>query len=186
MKIVFNADNVKEIVEQYLSNNTSFDVSDISVSFGDDELIVGIGEAPVISAKVAEEQEEEGVEQEEKPKKRRGRKPREVTVVEPVEEEPIEVQGTVAEVVEEAVEIVQETVAEPLFGQVEPEVAETIAELDEKFTGELKPIFGGDDEEDDDSLFDTVMHKTGPTSPIFGDDDTSSESLFDISKPLFG
>ena len=154
MKIVFSTVDVKEMVQLYLDEHTSFETDNLDIAIVDGQIHVGIDEN--LNAVVAEVQEAQlELDFEPAPKKRRGRKPKEVVVVDSDDEAPIELATAVNEKVEDAVEEVTNT------------VEETIADLDEQLTEAADSLFDEPVAEEDkpttvtDDLFD-------PSKPLFG------------------
>lgn len=154
MKIVFSAVDVKEMVQLFLEEYTSFETDNLDIAIVDGQIHVGIDEdLDTVATEVQEEQLE--LDLTPAPKKRRGRKPKEVVVVESDDEDPIELVTTVEEKVEEAAEEVTNT------------VEETIVDLDEQLTEAADILFDEPVAEEDkptpvtDDLFD-------PSKPLFG------------------
>ena len=154
MKIVFSTVDVKEMVQLYLDEHTSFETGNLDIAIVDGQIQVGIDEK--LDAVVAEVQEAQPeLDFEPAPKKRRGRKPKEVVVVDSDDEAPIELVTAVNEQVEEASEDVTNT------------VEETVADLDEQLTEATDNLFDEPVAEEDkpttvtDNLFD-------PSKPLFG------------------
>ena len=154
MKIVFNAVDVKEMVQLFLEEHTSFETDNLDIAIVDGQIHVGIDEdLDTVVAEVQKEQLELNFES--APKKRRGRKPKEVVVVDSDDEAPIELVTAVNEQVEEASEEVTST------------VEETVADLDEQLTEAADSLFDAPVAEEDkptsvtDDLFD-------PSKPLFG------------------
>ena len=154
MKIVFSTVDVKEMVQLYLDEHTSFETDNLDIAIVDGQIQVGIDEK--LDAVVAEVQEAQlELDFEPAPKKRRGRKPKEVVVVDSDDEAPIELVTAVNEQVEEASEEVTST------------VEETVADLDEQLTEAADSLFDEPVAEEDkpttvtDDLFD-------PSKPLFG------------------
>ena len=154
MKIVFSTVDVKEMVQLYLDEHTSFETGNLDIAIVDGQIHVGIDEN--LNAVVAEVQEAQlELDFEPAPKKRRGRKPKEVVVVDSDDEAPIELVTAVKEQVEEASEEVTST------------VEETVADLDEQLTEAADSLFDEPVAEEDkptpvtDDLFD-------PSKPLFG------------------
>ena len=111
MKIVFSTVDVKEMVQLFLEEHTSFETNNLDIAIVDGQIHVGIDEN--LDAVVTEVQEAQlELDFEPAPKKRRGRKPKEVVVVEPDDEAPIELVTTVEEKVEEVAEEVAEAATE--------------------------------------------------------------------------
>lgn len=154
MKIVFSAVDVKEMVQLFLEEHTSFETDNLDVAIVDGQIHVGIDEdLDTVVTKVKEEQLE--LDLTPAPKKRRGRKPKEVIVVESDDEAPIELTTTVEEKVEEVAEEVATT------------VEETVADLDEQLVEAADNLFDEPAPAEDepttvtDDLFD-------PSKPLFG------------------
>ena len=154
MKIVFSTVDVKEMVQLYLDEHTSFETGNLDIAIVDGQIHVGIDEdLDTVVAEVREEQLE--LDLTPAPKKRRGRKPKEVVVVDSDDEAPIELVTAVNEQVEEASEEVTST------------VEETVADLDEQLTEAADSLFDEPVAEEDkptpvtDDLFD-------PSKPLFG------------------
>ena len=156
MKIVFSAVDVKEMVQLFLEEHTSFETDNLDIAIVDEQIHVGIDEdLDTVVPEVQEEQLE--LDLTPAPKKRRGRKPKEVVVAESDDDEaPIELATTVEEKVEEVAEEVTTT------------VEETVADLDEQLV------------EAADNLFDE------PVSTEEEHTATPVDDVFDPSKPLFG
>ena len=155
MKIVFSAVDVKEMVQLFLEEHTSFETDNLDIAIVDEQIHVGIDEnLDTVVTEVQEEQLE--LDLMSAPKKRRGRKPKEVIVVESEDEAPIELATTVEEKVEEVAE------------EVTTAVEETVADLDEQLV------------EAADNLFDE------PVSTEEEHTATPVDDVFDPSKPLFG
>lgn len=155
MKIVFSAVDVKEMVQLFLEEHTSFETDNLDIAIVDGQIHVGIDEdLDTVVTEVQEEQLE--LDLTPAPKKRRGRKPKEVVVVESDDEAPIELATTVEEKVEEVAE------------EVTTAVEETVADLDEQLV------------EAADNLFDE------PVSTEEEHTATPVDDVFDPSKPLFG
>ena len=154
MKIVFSTVDVKEMVQLYLDEHTNFETDNLDIAIVDGQIHVGIDEdLDTVVAEVQEPQLE--LDFEPAPKKRRGRKPKEVVVVDSDDEAPIELVTAVNEQVEEASEEVTST------------VEETVADLDEQLTEAADSLFDEPVAEEDkptsvtDDLFD-------PSKPLFG------------------
>lgn len=154
MKIVFSAVDVKEMVELFLEEHTSFETDNLDIAIVDGQIHVGIDEnLGTVVPEVQEEQLE--LDLTPAPKKRRGRKPKEVIVVESDDEAPIELATTVEEKVEEVAEEVTTT------------VEETVADLDEQLVEAADNLFEESAPVEDeptpttDDLFD-------PSKPLFG------------------
>lgn len=155
MKIVFSAVDVKEMVQLFLEEHTSFETDNLDIAIVDEQIHVGIDEdLDTVVTEVQEEQLE--LDLMPAPKKRRGRKPKEVIVVESEDEAPIELATTVEEKVEEVAE------------EVTTAVEETVADLDEQLV------------EAADNLFDepAPVEEEHTATPV--------DDVFDPSKPLFG
>ena len=154
MKIVFSTVDVKEMVQLFLEEHTSFETDNLDIAIVDGQIHVGIDEnLDTVVTEVQEEQLE--LDLTPAPKKRRGRKPKEVVVVESDDEIPIELATTVEEKVEEVAE------------EVTAAVEETVADLDEQLV------------EAADNLF-------GEPAPVEDEPASTTDDLFDPSKPLFG
>ena len=154
MKIVFSTVDVKEMVQLFLEEHTSFETDNLDVAIVDGQIHVGIDEnLDTVVPEVQEAQLE--LDFEPAPKKRRGRKPKEVVVVDSDDEAPIELVTTVEEKVEEVAEEVTTT------------VEETVADLDEQLTEAADSLFDEPVTTKDepttvtDDLFD-------PSKPLFG------------------
>lgn len=154
MKIAFSAVDVKEMVQLFLEEHTSFETDNLDIAIVDRQIHVGIDEdLDTVVAEVKEEQLE--LDLTPAPKKRRGRKPKEVTVVESDDEAPIELTTTVEEKVEEVAE------------EVTTAVEETVADLDEQLVEAADNLFDESASTEDepttatDDLFD-------PSKPLFG------------------
>ena len=144
MKIVFSAADVKEMVQLFLEEHTSFEATNLDIAIIDGQIHVGIDEdLDTVVTEVKGEQLE--LDLEPAPKKRRGRKPKEVVVAESDDDTPI---TTVEEKVEEVAE------------EVTTAVEETVADLDEQLV------------EAADNLFDEPAPVTNdlfdPSKPLFG------------------
>ena len=149
MKIVFNTEDVKEMVQLFLEEHTNFNSDNVDIAVVDGQIHVGIDEdLDTVVAEVQEEQLE--LDLEPAPKKRRGRKPKQTVVVEP-ETVTDEVEEQVTEAVEEVVNTVEETVAD--LDEQLTEAADNL--FDEPVAEEDKPTTVTDD------LFD-------PSKPLFG------------------
>ena len=152
MKIVFSTVDVKEMVQLFLEEHTSFEATNLDIAIIDEQIHVGIDEdLDTVVTEVQEKQLE--LDLAPAPKKRRGRKPKEVVVVESDDDDtPI---TTVEEKVEEVAEEVTST------------VEETVADLDEQLTEAADSLFDEPVAEEDkptpvtDDLFD-------PSKPLFG------------------
>ena len=151
MKIVFSTVDVKEMVQLFLEEHTNFNSDNVDIAVVDGQIHVGIDEdLDTVVAEVQEAQLE--LDFEPAPKKRRGRKPKEVVVVESDNDTTI---TTVEEKVEEVAEEVTTT------------IDETIADLDEQLTEAADNLFDEPVAEEDkptpvtDDLFD-------PSKPLFG------------------
>ena len=154
MKIVFSAVDVKEMVQLFLEEHTSFETDNLDIAIVDEQIHVGIDEnLDTVVTEVQEEQLE--LDLTPAPKKRRGRKPKEVVVVESDDEAPTELATTVEENVEEVAE------------EVTTAVEETVADLDEQLVGAADNLFDEPTPVEDepttatDDLFD-------PSKPLFG------------------
>ena len=154
MKIAFSAVDVKEMVQLYLDEHTNFETDNLDIAIVDGQIHVGIDEK--LDAVVAEVQEVQlELDFEPAPKKRRGRKPKEVVVVDSDDEAPIELVTAVNEQVEEASEDVTST------------VEETVADLDKQLVDASDNLFDEPTSVEDeptsstDDLFD-------PSKPLFG------------------
>lgn len=154
MKIVFSAVDVKEMVELFLEEHTSFETDNLDIAIVDGQIHVGIDEnLGTVLPEVQEEQLE--LDLAPAPKKRRSRKPKEVVVVESDDEAPIELATTVEEKVEEVAE------------EVTTAVEETVADLDEQLVEAADKLFDEPVSTEDepttvtDELFD-------PSKPLFG------------------
>ena len=151
MKIVFSTVDVKEMVQLFLEEHTSFEATNLDIAIIDEQIHVGIDEdLDTVVAEVQEEQLE--LDLAPTPKKRRGRKPKEVVVVESDDDTTI---TTVEEKVEEVAEEVTAT------------VEETVADLDEQLVEAADNLFtepaSAENETTpaEDDLFD-------PSKPLFG------------------
>ena len=151
MKIVFSAVDVKEMVQLFLEEHTSFEATNLDIAIIDEQIHVGIDEdLDTVVPEVQEKQLE--LDLTPAPKKRRGRKPKEVVVVESDDEAPI---TTVEEKVEEVVE------------EVTTAVEETVADLDEHLVEAADNLFDEPAPVEDEpapvtnDLFD-------PSKPLFG------------------
>ena len=151
MKIVFSAVDVKEMVQLFLEEHTSFEATNLDIAIIDEQIHVGIDEdLDTVVPEVQEEQLE--LDLTPAPKKRRGRKPKEVVVVESDDDTPI---TTVEEKVEEVVE------------EVTTAVEETVADLDEQLVEAADNLFDEPTPVEDEpapvtnDLFD-------PSKPLFG------------------
>ena len=154
MKIVFSAVDVKEMVQLFLEEHTSFEATNLDIAIIDEQIHVGIDEdLDTVVTEVQEEQLE--LDLTPAPKKRRGRKPKEVVVVESDDEAPIELATTVEEKVEEVAE------------EVTTAVEETVADLDEQLVEAADNLFDEPTPVEDEpapvtnDLFD-------PSKPLFG------------------
>ena len=149
MKIVFSTVDVKEMVQLYLDEHTSFETDNLDIAIVDGQIHVGLDEdLDTVVAEVQEEQLE--LDLEPAPKKRRGRKPKQTIIVQP-ETVTDEVEEQVTEAVEEVVNTVEETVAD--LDEQLTEAADNL--FDEPVAEEDKPTTVTDD------LFD-------PSKPLFG------------------
>ena len=151
MKIVFSAVDVKEMVQLFLEEHTSFEATNLDIAIIDEQIHVGIDEnLDTVVTEVQEKQLE--LDLTPAPKKRRGRKPKEVVVVESDDDTPI---TTVEEKVEEVVE------------EVTTAVEETVADLDEQLVEAADNLFDEPAPVEDEpapvtnDLFD-------PSKPLFG------------------
>ena len=151
MKIVFSTVDVKEMVQLFLEEHTSFEATNLDIAIIDGQIHVGIDEdLDTVVTEVKGEQLE--LDLEPTPKKRRGRKPKEVIVVKSDDDTPI---TTVEEKVEEVVEEVTTT------------VEETVADLDEQLVEAADNLFDEPAPVEDEpapvtnDLFD-------PSKPLFG------------------
>ena len=150
MKIVFSAVDVKEMVQLFLEEHTSFEATNLDIAIIDEQIHVGIDEdLDTVVPEVQEEQLE--LDLTPAPKKRRGRKPKEVVVVESDDDTPI---TTVEEKVEEVVE------------EVTTAVEETVADLDEQLV------------EASDNLFDESVPVEDEPAPVTNDLFDPSKPLF--------
>ena len=150
MKIVFSAVDVKEMVQLFLEEHTSFEATNLDIAIIDEQIHVGIDEdLDTVVPEVQEKQLE--LDLTPAPKKRRGRKPKEVVVVESDDDTPI---TTVEEKVEEVVE------------EVTTAVEETVADLDEQLV------------EASDNLFDEPAHVEDEPAPVTNDLFDPSKPLF--------
>ena len=147
MKIVFSAADVKEMVQLFLEEHTSFEATNLDIAIIDEQIHVGIDEdLDTVVTEVKGEQLE--LDLEPAPKKRRGRKPKEVVVVESDADTPI---TTVEEVVEEVTTTVEDTVADldeqlveaadNLFDEPAP-VEDEPAPVTNDLFDPSKPLFG--------------------------------------------
>ena len=153
MKIVFSAVDVKEMVQLFLEEHTSFETDNLDIAIVDEQIHVGIDEdLDTVVAEVQEEQLE--LDLMPAPKKRRGRKPKEVVVVESDDEAPLELATTVEEKVEEVAE------------EVTTAVEETVADLDEQLV------------EAADNLFDEPVPVEDEPAPVTNDLFDPSKPLF--------
>ena len=151
MKIVFSAADVKEMVQLFLEEHTSFEATNLDIAIIDEQIHVGIDEdLDTVVTEVQEKQLE--LDLIPAPKKRRGRKPKEVVVVESDDDTPI---TTVEEKVEEVAE------------EVTTAVEETVADLDEQLVEAADNLFDEPAPVEDEpapvtnDLFD-------PSKPLFG------------------
>ena len=150
MKIVFSAVDVKEMVQLFLEEHTSFEATNLDIAIIDEQIHVGIDEdLDTVVPEVQEEQLE--LDLTPAPKKRRGRKPKEVVVVESDDDTPI---TTVEKKVEEVAE------------EVTTAVEETVADLDEQLV------------EASDNLFDEPAHVEDEPAPVTNDLFDPSKPLF--------
>ena len=142
MKIVFSAVDVKEMVQLFLEEHTSFEATNLDIAIIDEQIHVGIDEdLDTVVPEVQEEQLE--LDLTPAPKKRRGRKPKEVVVVESDDDTPIttveekvEIEETVANLDEQLVEASDNLFDEP--APVEDEPAPVTNDLFDP----SKPLFG--------------------------------------------
>lgn len=151
MKIVFSAVDVKEMVQLFLEEHTSFEATNLDIAIIDEQIHVGIDEdLDTVVPEVQEEQLE--LDLTPAPKKRRGRKPKEVVVVESDDDTPITtVEKKVEEVAEEVTTAVEETVADldeqlveaadNLFDEPAP-VEDEPAPVTNDLFDPSKPLFG--------------------------------------------
>ena len=151
MKIVFSTVDVKEMVQLFLEEHTSFEATNLDIAIIDEQIHVGIDEdLDTVVTEVQEKQLE--LDLTPAPKKRRGRKPKEVVVVESTDDTPI---TTVEEKVEEVAE------------EVTTAVEETVADLDEQLVEAADNLFDEPAPVEDEpapvtnDLFD-------PSKPLFG------------------
>ena len=151
MKIVFSAVDVKEMVQLFLEEHTSFEATNLDIAIIDEQIHVGIDEdLDTVVTEVQEKQLE--LDLTPAPKKRRGRKPKEVVVVESDDDTPI---TTGEEKVEEVAE------------EVTTAVEETVADLDEQLVEAADNLFDEPAPVEDEpapvtnDLFD-------PSKPLFG------------------
>lgn len=143
MKIVFSAVDVKEMVQLFLEEHTSFETDNLDIAIVDEQIHVGIDEdLDTVVPEVQEEQLE--LDLTPAPKKRRGRKPKEVVVVESDDDTPIttveekvEIEKTVADLDEQLVEAADNLFDEP----VPTEEEHTATPVDDVFDPS-KPLFG--------------------------------------------
>ena len=150
MKIVFSAVDVKEMVQLFLEEHTSFEATNLDIAIIDEQIHVGIDEdLDTVVPEVQEEQLE--LDLTPAPKKRRGRKPKEVVVVESDDDTPT---TTVEEKVEEVAE------------EVTTAVEETVADLDEQLV------------EASDNLFDESVPVEDEPAPVTNDLFDPSKPLF--------
>ncbi len=150
MKIVFSAADVKEMVQLFLEEHTSFEATNLDIAIIDEQIHVGIDEdLDTVVTEVQEKQLE--LDLTPAPKKRRCRKPKEVVVVESDDDTPI---TTVEEKVEEVVE------------EVTTAVEETVADLDEQLV------------EAADNLFDEPAPVEDEPAPVINDLFDPSKPLF--------
>ena len=150
MKIVFSAVDVKEMVQLFLEEHTSFEATNLDIAIIDEQIHVGIDEnLDTVVTEVQEKQLE--LDLTPAPKKRRGRKPKEVVVVESDDDTPI---TTVEKKAEEVVE------------EVTTAVEETVADLDEQLV------------EAADNLFDEPAHVEDEPAPVTNDLFDPSKPLF--------
>ena len=151
MKIVFSAVDVKEMVQLFLEEHTSFEATNLDIAIIDEQIHVGIDEdLDTVVPEVQEEQLE--LDLTPAPKKRRGRKPKEVVVVESDDDTPI---TTVEEKVEEVVE------------EVTTAVEETVADLDEQLVEASDNLFDEPTSVEDEPA-PTTNDLFDPSKPLFG------------------
>ena len=142
MKIVFSAVDVKEMVQLFLEEHTSFEATNLDIAIIDEQIHVGIDEdLDTVVPEVQEEQLE--LDLTPAPKKRRGRKPKEVVVVESDDDTPIttveekvEIEETVADLDEQLVEASDNLFDEPTPVEDEP------APVTNNLFDPSKPLFG--------------------------------------------
>ena len=142
MKIVFSAVDVKEMVQLFLEEHTSFEATNLDIAIIDEQIHVGIDED--LDTVVPEFQEEQlELDLTPAPKKRRGRKPKEVVVVESDDDTPIttveekvEIEETVADLDEQLVEASDNLFDEPTPVEDEP------APVTNDLFDPSKPLFG--------------------------------------------
>ncbi len=142
MKIVFSAVDVKEMVQLFLEEHTSFEATNLDIAIIDEQIHVGIDEdLDTVVPEVQEEQLE--LDLTPAPKKRRGRKPKEVVVVESDDDTPIttveekvEIEETVADLDEQLVEASDNLFDEPTPVEDEP------APVTNDLFDPSKPLFG--------------------------------------------
>ena len=142
MKIVFSAVDVKEMVQLFLEEHTSFETDNLDIAIVDEQIHVGIDEdLDTVVTEVQEEQLE--LDLMPAPKKRRGRKPKEVVVVESDDDTPIttveekvEIEETVADLDEQLVEASDNWFDEPTPVEDEP------APVTNDLFDPSKPLFG--------------------------------------------
>ena len=142
MKIVFSAVDVKEMVQLFLEEHTSFEATNLDIAIIDEQIHVGIDEdLDTVVPEVQEEQLE--LDLTPAPKKRRGRKPKEVVVVESDDDTPIttveekvELEETVADLDEQLVEASDNLFDEPTPVEDEP------APVTNDLFDPSKPLFG--------------------------------------------
>ena len=147
MKIVFSAVDVKEMVQLFLEEHTSFEATNLDIAIIDEQIHVGIDEdLDTVITEVKGEQLE--LDLEPAPKKRRGRKPKEVVVAESDDDTPITI---VEEVVEEVTTTVEDTVAD--LDEQLTEAADTLFDEPTPVEDEPAPVTN--------DLFD-------PSKPLFG------------------
>lgn len=154
MKIVFSAVDVKEMVQLFLEEHTSFETDNLDIAIVDEQIHVGIDEdLDTVVPEVQEEQLE--LDLTPAPKKRRGRKPKEVIIVESDDETPNELATTVEDKVEEVAEEVSTTLEDAVSDLNEQLVTAADSLFDEPAPVEDEPAPVTDD------LFD-------PSKPLFG------------------
>ena len=142
MKIVFSAVDVKEMVQLFLEEHTSFEATNLDIAIIDEQIHVGIDEdLDTVVPEVQEEQLE--LDLTPAPKKRRGRKPKEVVVVESDDDTPIttveekvEIEETVADLDEQLVDASDNLFDEPTSVEDEP------APVTNDLFDPSKPLFG--------------------------------------------
>ena len=151
MKIVFSAVDVKEMVQLFLEEHTSFEATNLDIAIIDEQIHVGIDEdLDTVVPEVQEEQLE--LDLTPAPKKRRGRKPKEVVVVESDDDTPT---TTVEKKVEEVAEEVTTT------------IEETVADLDEQLVEAADTLFDEPTSVEDEPA-PTTNDLFDPSKPLFG------------------